>query len=101
MPPTRALVGNGVLIGRLQQGFPSSPGVCGLTRLQNGCFRVHEASEMRRVEVTLRGDPTGTDMPALVEWLLDHDPTVTAPRQFGPLGIQLADLPASACSQTG
>jgi len=74
MPPTRALVGNGVLIGRLQQGFPSSPGVCGLTYLQHGRFRVHEASEMRRVEVPLRGDPTGTGMPALVEWFLDLDP---------------------------
>ena len=38
MPTTRALVFSGVLKGRLQQRFRSSPGDFGLTRLKHGCF---------------------------------------------------------------
>ena len=42
LPSTCALVLDGVLSGRLHEGFPTSPGRFGLTRLQHGGFWVEK-----------------------------------------------------------
>ena len=78
MPSTCALVFDGVLSGRLHEGFPTSPGFLGLTRLQHGSSRVDKTGQVGAVEVSLGGDPTGTHVPALRERLLLHRAAVAA-----------------------
>ncbi len=76
MPATCALVVDGVLVGRLHERFRTSPGVFGLTLLQHGGVHIYKSRQMRAVEISLGGDPTGTPMPALTQGLFDHHPTV-------------------------
>lgn len=65
LPSTRGLVWDGLLIGRLQDGFPTRPGHPGLTCLEQGGVWIHKACQIRGIEVALGADPTGTPMPAL------------------------------------
>jgi hypothetical protein len=101
MPSTRALVGDGVLIGRMHEGFPTSPGYFRLACLQHGGFGVHEPGQMRTVQVSLGRDSTGTRMPALPQRLVLDRPAMAALRELGPPGVQLDHVPASTRSQAG
>ena len=101
MPSTRALVFDGVLSGRLHEGFPTSPGIFGLACLQHGGVRVHETGQVGAVEVPLGGDPTVAHMPALPQRFLDHSTAVAALRELRLAGVELDHLPASTRSQAG
>ena len=101
MPSTRALVQGGVLVGRLHEGFPTSPGRSGLTRLQHGGVRVHETGQVGTVQVSLGRDSAVAHVPALRERFLLHRAAVAALREPGPPGVQLDHLPASTRSQAG
>jgi hypothetical protein len=101
MPTSRGLVLNGVLIGRLHEGFPTSPGVLGLACLQHGGFWVHKTRQVGAVEVSLGGNATRAAVPALPQGLLLDRPAVAALRELRPPGAQLDHLPARLSSQAG
>ena len=86
MPSTRALVLDGVLSGSLHEGFPTSPGLLGLTRLQHGGIWVHKTSQVGAVEVSLGGDPAVAHVPALMEGFLDHRPATFSAARASPAG---------------
>ena len=100
MPSTRALVLDSVLKGRLHEGFPTSPGLLGLTHLQHAGLWVHETGQIGAVEVPLGTDPAVARMPALPQRFLLHRAAVAALREPGLSGVELDHLPASTCSQT-
>src|SRR5258706_7771132 len=71
-PASRGLVGDGLLIRRLQGGLPPRPGGVRLARVEQGCVWMNKACQIGREEIALGTGPTGTGMPALgTGFLLD------------------------------
>ena len=94
------MVSDGLRVSRLQDEFPTRPGLSGLTYLEQGRVWVYKACQIGGVQIALGADPAGTPMPALGESLLDPCSTVTRLGQLRAPGVDLHHPAASTRSQT-
>src|SRR6185437_3533771 len=100
LPSTRGLVSDGLLKGRLQDGFPTRPGCVRLTCLEQGSVWIHKACQIGGVQIALGTDAARAVVPALGEPLLDLCSTVARLGQLRAPGVQLHHPAASTRSQT-